>query len=231
MTEQGLFWVDPQDEKPDPFLANAFEGLAQTRDARGSDWGLLLRWRDPDGRMHEWAMPREVLGGRGDELWRNLLRDGLTIASSTASRNKLADYLGSVQAEARARSVTRIGWHASASGQVFVLPDATFGEAVGERVLWQTETRNETFFNVSGSLEDWREEVARRCIGNSRLVMAGSMSFAPHCSSPRTRRAAGFISWARVERARPLCFRLPVASGAAAGSRASSAHGARHRMA
>src|SRR6266446_4954990 len=179
MTEQGLFWVDPQDEKPDLFLASAFEVLAQTRDSRGSDWGLLLRWRDPDGRMHEWAMPREVLGGRGDELWRNLLRDGLTIASSTASRNKLADYRGSVQVEARARSVTRIGWHASASGQVFVLPDATFGEAVGERVLWQTETRNETFFNVSGSLEDWREEVARRCTGNSRLVMAASKSFAP----------------------------------------------------
>jgi uncharacterized protein (DUF927 family) len=178
MTEQGLFWVDPEYEKPDLFLANAFEVLAQTRDSRGSDWGLLLRWCDPDGRMHEWAMPREVLGGRGDELWRNLLRDGLTIASSTASRNKLADYLGSVQVEARARSVTRIGWHASASGQVFVLPDATFGETAGERVLWQTETRNETFFNVSGSLEDWRKEVARRCIGNSRLVMAASTSFA-----------------------------------------------------
>ena len=179
MTDQGLFWIDPEGEKPKLFLAGSFEVLAQTRDTHSSDWGLLLRWSDPDRRAHEWAMPREVLGGRGDQLWRSLLRNGLTIASSTTNRNKLADYLGSVRVQARARCVKRIGWHASASGPVFVLPDVTFGKAGDERVIWQTETRNETFFNVSGSIEAWREEVARRCIGNSRLVTAVSTSFAP----------------------------------------------------
>lgn len=32
-----------------------------TRDADGNDWGLLLEWHDPDGKLHRWAMPLELL--------------------------------------------------------------------------------------------------------------------------------------------------------------------------
>lgn len=192
MTAGGLLFDSGKEEAPPLWLSAPFEVLAQTRDERGSEWGLLLRWYDPDGRAHEWAMPREVLGGRGDELWRCLLRNGLTIASSTASRNKLADYLGSVRDEGRACSVTRIGWHSNAGGRVFVLPDTTFGDAAGERVLWQTETRNETFFNASGLLQAWREEIGRRCINNSRLVMAVSTAFAPPLLEIANEESGGF---------------------------------------
>jgi uncharacterized protein (DUF927 family) len=178
MTTEGFFFDNGREDVQPLCLSAPFEVLAQTRDQRGSDWGLLLRWHDPDGRVHQWAMPRAVLGGRGDELWRHLLRNGLTIASSTAIRNRLADYLGSVRVESRARSVTRIGWHLNSGGRIFVLPDRTFGDSDGERVLWQTETQTETYFNVSGSLENWREEIGQRCAGNSRLVMAVSTAFA-----------------------------------------------------
>ena len=192
MTAEGLFYQSEREDASPLWLSAPFEVLAQTRDEYGSDWGLLLRWYDPDGRRHEWAMPREVLAGRGDELWRNLLRNGFTVASSTASRNKLADYLGSVRVETRARSVTRVGWHSNANGQVFVLPDMTFGDTVGERVLWQSETRTETFYGVSGTPETWLEEVGKRCIGNSRLVMAASAGFAPPLLELANEESGGF---------------------------------------
>ena len=178
MGGSGLF-IEPDDpDKPPVWLSAPFEVLAHTRDAEGNAWGKLLRWRDLDNRMHEWAMPVKALGGGRDEVWRELLDGGLQIASSIASRNKLAEYLSSVRVDGRARAVSRIGWHIEDKAGVFVLPDATYGEALAEQVLWQTETRAITAYHVAGTVEDWRSAVARRCIGNSRLVCAVSSAFA-----------------------------------------------------
>jgi uncharacterized protein (DUF927 family) len=106
------------------------------------------------------------------------MREGLSITSSTKHRSLLADYLSQVQPEGRACGLSRIGWHSVGDKNVFVLPDTTFGDTGGERVLWQTEARAETFFGTRGSLEGWRTEIASRCVGNSRLVSAVSAGFA-----------------------------------------------------
>jgi putative DNA primase/helicase len=153
--------------------------LAHTRDAHGNAWGKLLRWRDLDGQVHEWAMPVRALAGGREEVWRQLLDGGLQIASSAASRNKLAEYLSAVKVDGRARAVSRIGWHVEDNRSVFVLPDASYGEVAGKPVLWQTEARAETAYNVGRTVEDWRTGVARSCIGNSRLAFSVSAAFAP----------------------------------------------------
>src|SRR5215469_12812102 len=62
MTPHGLFWNSPDDDKS-IWLSPPFEVVAQTRNAEGKDWGLLLRWYDPDNVEHEWAMPYATLGG------------------------------------------------------------------------------------------------------------------------------------------------------------------------
>jgi uncharacterized protein (DUF927 family) len=192
MTKDGLFFDSDDDEKPSIWLSAPFEVLAHTRDAHGYAWGKLLRWRDLDNRMHEWAMPVKALGGGREEVWRELLDGGLQIASSIPSRNKLAEYLSSVRVSGRARAVSRIGWHIEDKGAVFVLPDATYGEALAERVLWQTETRVETAYQVAGTVKDWRGAVARRCIGNSRLVCSVSSAFAPPLLSLANEENGGF---------------------------------------
>jgi putative DNA primase/helicase len=179
MGANGLFIESDDHEKPSIWLSAPFEVLAHTRDAHGNGWGKLLRWRDPDNRMHEWPMLVKALGGGREELWRELLDGGLQIASSMASRNKLAEYLSSVKVSGRARAVPRIGWHIEDKAAVFVLPDATYGEALAEQVLWQAETRATTAYHVAGTVEDWRGSVARRCIGNSRSACAVSLAFAP----------------------------------------------------
>src|SRR5207253_3827629 len=94
------------------------------------------------------------------------------------SRGLLAAYLSQVETEGRACGLSRIGWHTIENQTVFVLPDQTFGDSKGERVLWQTEARNETFFNCRGTLEGWLREVAGKCVGNSRLVLGVSVAFA-----------------------------------------------------
>jgi putative DNA primase/helicase len=155
-------------------VSSRVEVVALTRDESGGEWGRLLHFRDPDGRDHEWAMPTEMLASEGAEYRARLLEQGLTIYPSREARFGLHEYLAECRPSARARAVNRIGWHDG----VFVLPDETIGGAESERTLFRSAASVTHAFNRRGSLEDWQREVSRRCVGNSRLILAVSAAFA-----------------------------------------------------
>jgi putative DNA primase/helicase len=178
MTPRGLYWISAEDDKPPTWLSPPFEIVAQTRNAEGRDWGLLLRWFDPDGVMHEWAMPHAALGGRADEIWQTMLGGGLTISSTRGGREKLAHYLSTATSSVRARAVARTGWYIAPPVAAFVLPNKTYGESAYERIRWQTANQGETLYRVASSLEEWRNAIGRRCTGNPRLAMCVSAAFA-----------------------------------------------------
>jgi uncharacterized protein (DUF927 family) len=157
-------------------VCSCLEVVALTRDANGNEWGRLLKFKDPDGREHEWAMPTEMLSGDGNEYRARLLEQGLSIWPSREARYGLHEYLAQCRPSARARAVTRVGWHDG----VFVLPDGTFGTLNdGERTLYQSAVSASHAFNVHGALKDWQREISAQCIGNSRLMFAVSAGFAP----------------------------------------------------
>jgi putative DNA primase/helicase len=141
---------------------------ALTRSEHGEDWGRHLAWADPDGTAHEWAMPAELLAGDGAAIRAELWRRGLQIQPGVRESRWLSEYLATAAPGARARCVTRCGWH----GGVYVLPDVTYpATADGERVLLQTVHAVELAARTSGTLDEWRVEVAALCIGNSRLAL------------------------------------------------------------
>jgi uncharacterized protein (DUF927 family) len=175
MLDRGLVWRDPSDqEKPEVLVAGPFEILALVRDDTGRAWGLLLRWKDPDGRTHEWAMPRALLAGDGADFRRVLLDGGLYLATSLKARNLFNTFLSSARIERRARAVSGVGW----DGATFVLPDGAIGKPDGERAILQTTGPVEHAFNVRGSLAEWQDKVAKYALGNSRLLLAISAAFA-----------------------------------------------------
>ena len=133
-----------------------------TRDADGNSWGLWVEWNDADDHIHHWAMPLRMLNEQGGAWYGELLDGGWRGVPGT--RTKLAIFLASVQPEKKIRCVERTGWHDGA----FVLPDATFGAAEGELVLQSPLYVG--LYKVSGTLEEWRTEVARLAIGNTRLT-------------------------------------------------------------
>ncbi|MGS0743783.1 DUF927 domain-containing protein, partial [Glaciimonas sp. GG7] len=121
---------------------------------------------------HEWAIPMEMLAGDGLEMRRELARLGLNIAPSMATRNRLSQYLVESSPKARARCMQQTGWF----GEVFVMPDRTIG-TVKESVLYQSENKTACQYVQSGSVKQWRDNVARLCSGNSRLIFALSAAF------------------------------------------------------
>ena len=141
-----------------------------TRDADGNEWGLMLEWKDPDGRLHRWAMPVELLNRQGGEWFGTLASGGWFGVPGT--RAKLAAFLASVRPVRRIRCVPRVGWHES----VYVLPDAVFGATQGESVVLQSAYHT-GLYGTAGTLEGW-QEIPGLCAGNVRLAFALCIAFA-----------------------------------------------------
>jgi putative DNA primase/helicase len=176
-SDRGLMYQNPDDiDKPAIVIAGHFDIVAETRDADGTSWGVLLRWRDHDDRDHQFALPRATLAGDGSEARRALMDGGFYIAPSQTARGLFNSFLLQVKSPKRARATQRVGWH----GNAFVLPDDCFGNNERDALLLQSVTAHEHSFRQSGTLESWQQNVARYAIGNSRLVLAISAA----CAGP-----------------------------------------------
>lgn len=161
-------------EKRPQWLCAPLRVTARTRADDANGWGYLLEFADPDGNAKTWAMPAALLSGEGSE-WAARLRDmGLMMAPGVPVRNLLAQYIDTRNPTDRVTCTDRVGWH----GPVYVLPSGCIGTAEGRRFVFQSEAGMEDAFRRSGSLQDWRDQVAGLAAGNSRLVFALSVAFA-----------------------------------------------------
>lgn len=159
-------------------LCGPFTVRAETRPGTSDEWGLLLEWRDADGTAHRYIMPRRLLAGDAVEVLARLAACGLELNRSSPARAALLQFLSAVKVPARVRTVPRTGWHRPpGGGAAFVLPGRSFGEAGAELVMLDLEPAP-AVYRSSGTLDGWRQEVAARCIGNSRLAFAVSCGFA-----------------------------------------------------
>lgn len=165
-----------QDKRP-WVISGPFEVLAETRDDEAQAWGLMLKFADRDGAEQRVPVPRDLFAGDGGELRALLARRGLYVNPAHGVRGALSEYLATVAVKQRARLVGRTGWHVVDGERVFVLPDRLFGTPSVD-VIYAPAAADLHLFNAGGTLDDWREQVARPCEGNSRLVLALCTAFA-----------------------------------------------------
>jgi uncharacterized protein (DUF927 family) len=176
VNDEGVYWLgQDQDSSREPIkLASRIDVVAKTRSSEGENWGRLLRWKDDEGRIHEWAMPMEALASDAGGVRARLMSEGLSIATSARLRERFVEYLQTAPTEKLARNVTRLGWHDS----TYVLPDQAIGQGTDEVVLYQSAHESAHYFQWNGSPEDWRAHVGSLCTGNSRLILSVSCAFA-----------------------------------------------------
>ncbi|CAG9269367.1 DUF927 domain-containing protein [Paraburkholderia caribensis] len=170
VTDDGVYYRE--DDGTPNWICSTLHVRALVRDRASENWGRLLEWTDADNHPHVWAMPMEMLRSDGADMRGELARLGLDIAPGARARNKLTEYITTAKPKARGRCVTRTGWHNGA----FVFPDQTIGET-SERAIFQAEAVMRTYSH-SGTIDDWKRDVARYCSGNSRLLVAVSTAFA-----------------------------------------------------
>src|SRR6185369_3131539 len=96
VSEDGISFMkaDKDGGKVPIHLAARVDVVAKTRDGIGENWGRLLRWRDHEGRQHQWAMPMEMLATEQGAVRARLLSEGLPFITTNAHyRERFSEYL------------------------------------------------------------------------------------------------------------------------------------------
>lgn len=142
----------------DPLLIEA-----ETVNSEDGSIGRLLSF-EYRGQPREWVMPMESLAGKGDDVLKALMSQGLDIGYQ--QRRHIPHYLAGPRPGRVIATTTRPGWHESGA---FVLPERVIGSA---EVRYQTSGRTPSLFSSKGDAEGWRQEVGRYCLGNPVLIAA-----------------------------------------------------------
>lgn len=174
----GVYFCGKNDDgtsKEPHWICSVLRVHAETRDTDQAGWGWLLQWKDPDSHDHQWACPKRLTQGDGIELCKELADRGVIIPPGIKAREHVIKYLCFANPTIRLRCTETIGWHNNA----FVLPNQTIGGNGddSEQVIFQSESVATSTFATSGTLEQWRHNVAALCRGNSRLIFSTSVSF------------------------------------------------------
>lgn len=171
--DDGVFSIDF--EGNEIRVCSKLEVKARTRDSNSESWGRWLEYEDLDGKKHVWAMPMNLLSGDGNEYRARLLSTGLEITPSRKAKELLANYIQTAETEQKYLCVSHIGWF----DRTFVFPNETISSSeVKEKIIFQSEHFADNRLETKGTLQEWREKIARYCAGNSRLIFAVSAAFA-----------------------------------------------------
>lgn len=174
-------WLNFQKEMPEKDqeqsikICSHIEVIARSRDQYAENHGRLLMFPDPDGVMHKWLMPMELLAGDGMAYRQELLSKGLIIAPVKSARQLLTTFIQISAPDRTVRCVNQTGWNEDRTA--FVLHDKTIGQAGSESIILQTNSALSATHKSMGNLSEWKE-IPRLCLGNSRLIFALSAAFA-----------------------------------------------------
>lgn len=173
------------------FVCAPLEILGVCRDSDSRQWGLYVRFCDPDNNEHTLTLHKRLFLGEGHDVLRTLQDEGLRIGAGKPTKARLIEYLETANPAARIRIATKTGWNRTNGERVFVLPDAAYG--AGNEV-WRYESGEPAVnpFDVKGTATEWREHVASLCRGNSRLIFAVSVAFAAPLIEITRRESGGF---------------------------------------
>jgi uncharacterized protein (DUF927 family) len=170
----GLWWEERSDKGDRPqWLSDPFEVVGEGRGSDGRGWAVVVRFRARDGREAVVPISRASLANGGGEVRAALADAGLTFATGQGLREKFTMGLMRVTAGRFVTMVPHTGWH----DESFVLPGRIIGRAGAEELIFSGETPS-LKYGVGGSLDAWREEVARQGEGNALLTFALSCAFA-----------------------------------------------------
>lgn len=171
ITPSGIYWreykaKDEQLEPHDMPLADCMDIVGTGKDTNGAYY-RIIRYQDANSRKScTFALPSEQIGTNAG--WQMLQKRGITIFSGRRKRELLADYLQTQGAKTPYTVSNKSGWHGSA----YILPNGEIIAQDNPAIIYNGDTSRAKGYNVSGSLKDWQQQIARYAAGNSRLCLA-----------------------------------------------------------
>ena len=160
--------IADDDSEPKPVCAN-IDVLADARDWQANGWSKLIRFKDRDDNEKRVLLQNRLFASRdGREVIELLYDKGLTIKSQKLT----IEYLRECKTERRALIVDCTGWH----DNKYIFSNSEILGETDEMVYYDGDSG--TDFDCAGTLDDWRENIGKYCVGNSRLMLAVCTAFA-----------------------------------------------------
>lgn len=174
---------DKEGHVEENYFSTRLAPLGIARTSGGDKFTLILELTDLDRKTKIWTLPQElVYRSGGDEARVQFVTMGGSFGPGTRERSQFTDLLKSFVRNPRnlprITLAARTGWLSKGEHDVFVLPDETIGTLGKEQVILPDPGDGAPDYSISGSLENWQEQVGRYCIGNSRLAFAASLPLA-----------------------------------------------------
>lgn len=191
----GLYYVhlnDKNSSKPPRqhtvFICSPIEVIARTRDVHSTAWGILIRWFDADGVMHQHSIAMDSFHGDTREYRKYLASQGLIITPNTKHRQYLDIYLQQHPIKIRGLCVDKLGWH----NDRYVLHNRSLGGKDDEIIVYQSNNVISNVLSERGTLVQWRDEICKLTAEQSRLVFSICCAFAGQLLEPLGYDGGGF---------------------------------------
>ncbi|MDD9340000.1 MAG: DUF927 domain-containing protein [Providencia heimbachae] len=177
--EDGVFLVTPKADKEtgeiinhEQWLSNAIKQITKGVNDLGDEY-LIIQW----GKNKVQAVPTGDIGER--EGWRVLKNAGLFVTTKSGLRQSFSDWLLRQPFKENWSITNKSGWHKGA----YIMPDGSIIGTPEEPIFFNGQSAAATAYQTSGTVESWRNDVARLANGNSFMMFAiGAALAAPMTS-------------------------------------------------
>jgi len=162
---------------------------AWARSQASDDWRRVLKFVNKDGKSDTVLLePEDETPSRLINL---LKRRGCPLPTSRADQKRLADKILEADPEPRVLLVYRFGWHSTR----FLLGAKTIGN--GDEPIQLSEMLGAHLARIGshGTLGEWKDNIAARCISSSYIVFALCVGFAAPLLQLATVESGGFHFW------------------------------------
>jgi putative DNA primase/helicase len=170
LTENALFFI----KKNEPiYLCAYLRVISKTVNIDTNETGKLLEFKTIHGEIKKICMrSKDLFAGISQTILKDLAAAGLHINLEAPTR-KILIYLNNYTPNRSLKTTRKSGWCTNG----FLTENGIITiEERDEDILLDT-AYGSTCVAVSGSWNDWRENIGRLCSGNSRLILAASTAF------------------------------------------------------
>ncbi|TNV00121.1 MULTISPECIES: TOPRIM and DUF927 domain-containing protein [Providencia] len=177
--EDGVFLVTPKADKEtgeiinhEQWLSNAIKRITKGVNDLGHEY-LIIEW----GNNNVQAIPTGDIGER--EGWRTLKNAGLFVTTKSGLRQSFSDWLLRQPFKENWSITNKSGWHKGA----YIMSDGSIIGTPEQPIFFNGQSAAATAYQTSGTVESWRNGVARLANGNSFMMIAiGAALAAPMTS-------------------------------------------------
>jgi putative DNA primase/helicase len=179
-------------------VSQPFEVVMKVRDlsfgSEAGGWGIKIKFADEYGVEREASASIGHLHQDANAAVGLLAECGLRVEGTKMARLDLAQFLIAAKSKNKSSIVRRTGWIDAAGTAAFVMPDRIIGLETDEHLIWPPEAGPNPY-GQSGTLDEWRREVATPAAHHRVLRFEISLSFAPPLLKLARGESGGFHKW------------------------------------